>query len=508
LKLVQDVRELSARIAKASAARRKKGEIMVRAKSGVPPCGSLFLRAADIFFQSPVAPLALFCFAGGLNMNVALDYRKNCIVALEIDLPSDRVNQEWNTIAKEFQKQARIPGYRPGKAPASLISSRYAKDIEEEVKTKLVGEAIREAIKTKDIKIHSVEDVEKAEIAADKSMKILATVIQTPDFELPDYKNITVEVAKKTVTDEDVERFLEYLRDPHSKFNPVTDRPLAMGDYAVVTYQGSVDREPISQIAPKAPTQIQGRRNAWVFMDEGTLIPGFAKALEGLEIGQEHTFTLDVPEAFPLEDLRSRQVTYAVTLHAINTRTPAPLDDELAAKIEPGQTLEGLRKKIRERQEESAQYQFEISKKTAVVEKLLSLFTCELPERLVANETTYALKKIVGESQDRGIPDEDIKSHTGEIVEIASKTASSRVRSDFLFSRIADEEKIEETEAELYQAILEYAESQQKPVKKVAGELARNGGMSRLREQIRCTKALDLVVSGATVIEPAAPQAA
>jgi trigger factor len=440
-------------------------------------------------------------------MNVALDYQKNCVVALEIDLPSDRVSTEWNTISKEFQKQARLPGYRPGKAPASLIASRYAKDIEEEVKTKLVGEAIREAVKTKNIKIHAVDNVEKAEIAADKSMKILATVIQTPDFELADYKNIAGEVAKKTVTDEDVEGFLEYLRDPHSKFDPITDRALAMGDYAVVTYQGTVDGETISNIAPKAPTQIQGRRNAWVLMDEGTLIPGFAKGIEGMEIGHERTFTLDVQESFPLEELRNRKVTYAVTLHAINTRTPAPLDDELAAKIEPGQTLEGLRKKIRERQEESAEYQFEMAKKNAVVEKLLSLFTCELPERLVASETSYILKEIVGESQARGISDEEIKAHTQEIVQNASQTASNRVRSNFLLTRIADEEKIEETDAEVYQAILQIAEREQKPVKKLAGELARSGGVNRLRDQIRITKALDLIASGATVTEPAAPQA-
>lgn len=441
-------------------------------------------------------------------MNVALDYQKNCVVALEIDLPSDRVSAEWNTIAKEFQKQARLPGYRPGKAPASLIASRYAKDIEEEVKTKLVGEAIREAVKTNNIKIHAVDNVEKAEIAADKSMKILATVIQTPDFELPDYKNITIEVAKKTVTDEDVESFLEYLRDPHSKFDPVTDRALAMGDYAVVTYEGTVDGEPISKIAPKAPTQIQGRRNAWVLMDEGTLIPGFAKAIEGMEIGQDRTFTLDVPESFPLEELRNRKVTYAVTLHSINTRTPAPLDDALAAKIEPGQTLEGLRKKIRERQEESADYQFEMAKKNAIVEKLLGLFTCELPERLVASETAYILKDIVGESQARGISDEEIKSHTEEIVKNASQTASDRVRSNFLLTRIADEEKIEETDAEVYQAILQMAERQQMPVKKLAKELAQSGGINRLRDQIRITKALDFVASGATVTEPAATPAA
>ena len=440
-------------------------------------------------------------------MNVALDYQKNCVVVLDIDLPSDRVSTEWNTIAKEFQKKARLPGYRPGKAPASLIATRYAKDIEEEVKTKLVGEAIREAVKTHNLKIHAVEEVEKVEIAADKTMKILAKIVQNPEFELPNYKNITVEVEKKTVTDEDVKALLEYLRDPHSKFDPVTDRPLAMGDYAVVTYEGTVEGEPISQIAPKAPAQIQGRRNAWVLMDEGTLIPGFAKAIEGMEIAQERTFALEVPESFPVEELRNRPVTYAVTLHAINTRTPAPLDDELAAKIEPGQTLEGLRKKIRERQEENAAYQFEIAKRNAVVTKLLSLFTCELPERLVESETNYILKDIVGDSQARGISDEEIKAHTQEIIQNASQTASNRVRSNFLLARIADEEKIEETDAEVYKAVLEMAERQQMPVKKMVGELSRGGGINRLRDQIRITKALDLLASGATVTQPAVSQA-
>jgi len=441
-------------------------------------------------------------------MNVALDYQKNCVVALEIDLPSDRVSTEWNSISKEFQKQARLPGYRPGKAPASLIASRYAKDIEEEVKTKLIGEAIREAAKSKNLKIQAVEDVELAEIAPDKTMKIRAKIIQSPEFELPDYKNISVEVAKKSITDEDVEGLLEYLRDPHSKFEPVTDRALAMGDYAVVTYSGTVDGQPLSQVAPKAPAQIQGRRNAWVLMDEGTLVPGFAKAIEGMANGEERTFTLDVPTTFPLEELRDKKVTYAVTLHSINTRTPAPLDDELAAKIEPGQTLESLRKKIRERQEESAAYQFEMAVKNAVVEKLLGLFTCELPERLVESETAYILKEIVNESQSRGISDDEIKAHTEEILKNATQTASDRVRSNFLLTRIADAENIVESDAEVYQAILEIAQRQQTPVKKLAGELARSGGINRLRDQIRITKALDLVSSGATVTEPAAPQAA
>jgi trigger factor len=148
-----------------------------------------------------------------------------------------------------------------------------------------------------------------------------------------------------------------------------------------------------------------------------------------------------------------------------------------------------------------------MAKRNAVVTKLLSLFTCELPERLVESETNYILKDIVGDSQARGISDEEIKAHTQEIIQNASQTASNRVRSNFLLARIADEEKIEETDAEVYSAVLEMAERQQTPVKKLAGELARGGGINRLRDQIRMTKALDLLASGATVTQPAVSQA-
>lgn len=441
-------------------------------------------------------------------MNVALDYQPNCIVNLEIDLPADKVATEWNKVAKEYQKQARIPGYRPGKAPMAMIESRYGREIESEVSDSLSYEAVVEASKEKNLRLHAIEKISESSIAADKSMKIRATVVRTPDFDLPEYKNLALEVYKRPVTEADVDQLLEYLRDPHSTFEPVTDRALAMEDFAVVTYEGKIEGQPLAEVAPKAPAQLAGRRNGWVLMSEGTLIPGFAKAIEGMKIEEQRTFTLEVPETFPVPEIQGKKVDYTVTLHGINLRKLAPLDDALAAKIEPGSTLESLKQKIRERQQESADYQFDVGKRNAAVKKLLGLFTCELPEQAVAAETGSILKDIVAESQARGMSDDDLKSSTDQIVETASESARERVRANFVLLRIAEQEKIEETEAELYQAVLEMSERHRIPVKKLVKDLSRKGGIGRIREQIRITKALDYVVSSATVTELSEPKEA
>jgi trigger factor len=441
-------------------------------------------------------------------MNVALDYQPNCIVNLEIDLPADKVATEWNKVAKEYQKQARIPGYRPGKAPMAMIESRYGREIESEVSDSLSYEAVVEASKEKNLRLHAIEKISESSIAADKSMKIRATVVRTPDFDLPEYKNLALEVYKRPVTEADVDQLLEYLRDPHSTFEPVTDRALAMEDFAVVTYEGKIEGQPLTEVAPKAPAQLAGRRNGWVLMSEGTLIPGFAKAIEGMKIEEQRTFTLEVPETFPVPEIQGKKVDYTVTLHGINLRKLAPLDDALAAKIEPGSTLESLKQKIRERQQESADYQFDVGKRNAAVKKLLGLFTCELPEQAVAAETGSILKDIVAESQARGMSDDDLKSSTDQIVETASESARERVRANFVLLRIAEQEKIEETEAELYQAVLEMSERHRVPVKKLVKDLSRKGGIGRIREQIRITKALDYVISSATVTELSEPKEA
>jgi FKBP-type peptidyl-prolyl cis-trans isomerase 2 len=136
---------------------------------------------------------------------------------------------------------------------------------------------------------------------------------------------------------------------PHATYQPIEGRSLAMGDYAVLTYSASLDGQPLNEAVPDAPPQLQGRRNAWIFMSEESLLPGFCQAIAGMNVNEEKTVSLELPADFGVASLAGKKLDYAVTLHAINKKIVPALDDELANKIDPGSTAEELEKKVRER---------------------------------------------------------------------------------------------------------------------------------------------------------------
>lgn len=436
-------------------------------------------------------------------MNVLVESQPNCLVTLQVELPADQVSKEWQSVARQFQRNVRIPGYRPGKAPQALVETRFAKDIKEELTNKLLRESLNEAIKEKNLRVLSVSDVENVEIGDDKTMRYKATVVTAPEFELPDYSSIPVELAKEEVNDEHVQKWIDQLREPHATYTPVEDRPVATGDYAVVSYSGTLEGAPLGEAVPSTPVQLQGRRNAWVLMAEESLAPGFCKAIEGMAVNDERTFGLEFPADFPLSDLAGKKVDYTVTLHAINTKSLPDFDDALAEKIEAGSTAEQLRVKIRERIESVAAQQFENGKRQGAVNFLLSQVSCELPANVVEREMSGILKEIVRENQVRGISDDEIRKHQEELIGAAQNSAKERVRANFLLLRIAEKEKIELQEQDVAQRVLEMAARYEIPVNKLVKDLQRRDGFGPLREQILIGKALDLLVANVTVRETA-----
>lgn len=437
-------------------------------------------------------------------MNVVVENQPNCLVTLQVELPAEQVSKEWTSVARQFQRNARIPGYRPGKAPQSIIDSRFAKDIKEELTNKLLRESLNEAIREKKLHVLSVSQVENVEIDDAKNMRYRATVVTAPDFELPDYSSIAVDLQKEPVTDEHVQRWVDQMREPHATYTPVEDRPVAMGDYAVVSYSASFEGKPLGETLPETPAQLQGRRNAWVLMAEESLLPGFARAIEGMKPNDERTFSLDLAADFPITALAGKKLDYTATLHGINTRSLPELDDELAAKIEPGTTAEGLRAKIRERLENISESQFQNAKRQGAIKQLLGKVNCELPAPVVEREMAGILREIVHENQVRGISEEEIRKHQDELVGAAQQSAKDRVRANFLLLRIAEKENLEVTEQDVTHRVLEMAARYEIPVNKLVKDLQRRDGFGPLREQILTGKALDLLAGNVTVRESSA----
>jgi len=432
-------------------------------------------------------------------MNVVVEPQPNCLVTLEVELPADQVSKEWRSVAQNFQRQVRIPGYRPGKAPQALVESRYAKDIKEELTNKLLRESLNEAIREKELRVLSVSQVENVSIAPDNTMRYKATVVTAPDFELPEYATISATVAREQPTEEHFQRWIDQLREPHATYEPVEGRPLGWGDYAVTTYAATLDGVPLGEALPKSPVQLQGRKNGWILMDENSLAPGFCKELEGMNVGDERSFALPLPEDFPLGDLAGKTLSYTVTLHGINTKNLPELDDALAAKIEEGSTAEQLRANIKDRLEKMADSQFENAKRQAAIKFLLDQVNCELPAPVVEREMSGILREIVHENQVRGVSDDEIRKHQDELIGAAQQSARDRVRANFLLLRIAEKEKLEVTQADIAQRVYEMAARYQIPVQKLVKDLQRREGFGPLREQILAGKALDLITANVTV---------
>jgi len=378
-------------------------------------------------------------------MKIVTENQPNCLVTLRVELPADRVSKEWKKIARNFQQHARIPGYRPGKAPQSLIDTRFASDIREELTNKLLRESLNEAIKEKALNVLSVSRVEDVEIGQDQSMHYSATVVTAPEFELPDYSAISAEIPAPKVTDADIARWLDELREPHATYTPVEGRALEMGDYAVITYAGTLDGKPLAEAVPETPPQLQARRNAWLLMSEEAFLPGFPQALLGAKPDEERTITVTVPADHFVAPLQGKTISYQVTLHAINTKVVPELNDELAAKIEPGVTAEKLRENVKQRLQQLAESRFEGAKRNEAMKFLLGKVTCELPADLVQREMSGILREIVQENQVRGVSEDELRKHQDELIGAAQQSALDRVRGNFLLLRIAEKEKLSVT---------------------------------------------------------------
>src|SRR6478672_4168624 len=183
-------------------------------------------------------------------MKVEVENEPHGVATLRIELAPEVVRKEWDAIASNYSRYARIPGYRPGKAPKQVIERKFRKEIQDELTKALVSKSYREAIEEKQLRVVSLTDVGDVEFGDDRSMRFKATVVTAPEFELPDYKNIPVQAPDTKVSDTEVGEALERLRDQSADFVDVPGRGLQMGDFAVLDFEGSVDSKPISEITP------------------------------------------------------------------------------------------------------------------------------------------------------------------------------------------------------------------------------------------------------------------
>ena len=432
-------------------------------------------------------------------MKVEVETQPHSVATLRIELPPEEVRKEWDSIANNYARYAKIPGYRPGKAPKAVIERKFRKDIQDEVTKKLVSKSYHEAVAEKQLRVVSLTNLEDVEFGDDRSMRFRATVVTAPEFELPEYKGIAVELPSADVTDADIDEALQRLRDQSADFTDVAPRPLAMEDFAVIDFDGSVDGMPISELAPNSSKNLQGGKKFWLRVAPDNFLPGFVDQILGMNIGETRSVQVEFPAEFPMPELAGKKADYAVTLNEIKEKVLPELNDEFAAKLIPGKTLHDLRHTLEHDLEHEKEHEVERAKEQQVVRFLHERISFDLPPVLLKNETRRALNELVHRNRERGVPDEMLKDKEKELIEGAGSLAAHRLKTNFILHRIAEREEIKITRDDLDERIREEASRYQVPVEKMRKQLEEHDRLDGLAEELLLGKTLDFLKSNVTV---------
>ncbi len=438
-------------------------------------------------------------------MHIETEKLPNCITTLRVELPPDRVSQERQQIVGEYQTAARLPGYRPGKAPRHLVETRFKKEIAEELRRKLVSAGTREAIAEAKLQVLSIGDVQQVDLAPDSTLRFTAQLITAPEFELPPYQGLPLKVPPAEITDAELEQALEGLRNRLADFTDIEGRGLEMGDFAVLDLAGRLDGKPLNEAVPEAPKELTGRENFWVKLAPETLLPGFSEALLGAVAGETRDFGLDVPADFPLPALLGKRIEYTVKVRELKSQVLPELDDAFAEKVLPGKTLADLRERGRgDLATERARF-IEEAKRRQIIAQLLNGTEFDLPVDFVRSETRRIMNDIVRQNQERGVADEEIRSNQDDIVANASVAARERLKSAFILTRIAEKEGIRITREEFDRHLANMAARHQMTVEKLRHQLEERHATGQVEEELLIGKVLAFIGANASLETVQAP---
>jgi len=423
-------------------------------------------------------------------VNITVENLAPCKKLVRVELPATAVDEAFESMTKDFQRQVSLPGFRPGKAPRAMVLQKYDADIASEVKKKLIPDAYRKAVADHKLEVVGYPDIEEIQFGRGQALQFAATVETAPEIQLPEYKGLPAKREALSVTEEDVDRAINLLRERQTNFNSVT-REATATDVVVVNYTGTVDGAPITDVAPTAKG-LTAQQSFWVNMDGTGFIPKFADQLLGAKAGDKRTVTVDFPADFVTPQLAGKQGVYAVEVVEVREKVLPAADDALA-KGYGAESLEKLKEGVRRDLENELNYKNNKSVRNQLITALLKQVSFDLPESALAHETRNVVYDIVRENQQRGVSQDIIEKQKEEIYNAASAGAKDRVKAAFLLQKIGEKENIAATQEEVLQRIYQIAQMSQTTPDKLIKDLQKRNGISEIFTQVRNEKVVDFL---------------
>ena len=406
---------------------------------------------------------------------------------LRVEIPSTAVDAEINRIASDYSRKARIPGFRPGKAPARVIKQRFKDQILNDVLQDLVPKAIDDALREKGLEPVDTPDVTDVTILEGQPLTFTAGFDTVPEFDPGDLKAISFKRASNAINDEGVELAVQRLRDRGARHEPVEGRGVADGD----TITLDLERRDADG-APDTHSDVS------IEMGAKANPPGFDEQLLGLEVGATKSFTLHYPADYTITELANTDVSYTVTIKGLKRRVLPELDDEFAKDLGVD-SLEALKTRVREDLEHEAKHAAEREDRSELMKQLATRVPFEVPPSMVNREIDRRLEDFARRLMDQNVDPRQAGIDWNAFRESQREVSREAVAAALVLDEITRREKLEVSDAEVEAEVVKYAERTGRTPAAVRAALEKEGGLSRIYAGLRREKSVDFVIAHATI---------
>ena len=405
---------------------------------------------------------------------------------ITIEIPSDIVDAEIDRVARDYSKQARLPGFRPGKVPSNIIKQRFRDQIHHDVMHDLIPRAVEEALQERGIEPVSTPDIKDVSLRAGEPLKFTADIETVPPFDPGDLSTITLHQHPSTITEDAIEKTLERLRERGAKHETVEGRPVSDGDTAVV----DLDRtDPDGKIDHHEGVSIE--------LGAAANPPGFDENLLGLNAGDEKTFVIHFPEDYSVKDMANTDVTYKVRVKEIRRKVLPELDDEFAKDIGDFESLTALRDRVRVDMQADADHHAKQHVRNDLLKQLGQRIAFELPSSLVEREIDRRLEEFARRLMDQGLDPRKAGIDWSQFREAQREPARDAVASALVLDEIARRENLTVTAEDVDKEVAQFAERSGRTPAALRAQLEKEGGLARLTAGLRREKAVDFAMSRA-----------
>ena len=382
-------------------------------------------------------------------MNVTVENTGPCRKLLKVEFTGEEIQKEYDESLAVYARHGRVKGFRPGKAPLEMIRRMYDKQIVEGLHEHLLAMGFRQALKEHKLNAVAEYDLQKSALKAGEPFSFSLAVDVEPEFELPAYKGIEVEAKKVEIADAAVAQAIDRYLENMGKYEDLAEpRPVKEGDMVAVDYAATVDGKPMAEISEKAKGLAAGA-DFWVIANkEYSFLPDFGPQLVGLKIGDSKDIAVAFDGQSPIEELRGKTAVFASTVKKIRARAKPAMDAELFKSLGVKDEAE-LCATFKNMLQGEADRQEMARRRNHLIDSLMKNAALDVPESEAHDESHRIVYEMVEENTRRGVPEQEIRDNIGKISESAKTAAKDRLKLRYLLKRIAREEKIEVSDAEV-----------------------------------------------------------